>query len=345
MGKKKSAFQNKKPSMRTYIILLVVVFAISAVVTLFTGGGAPVDENNTEKMVFQVSAGETANGITTRLKEAGLIENELPFKMYLKSNKLEDKLRVGTYVLSPSMSTEEIVDELLNGVGEMMSFTIPEGYTLRDIADLFVAEDIMPADTFWNLVRTYDVSAYPFMDGCPDNDHRLEGFLFPDTYFIAKHTAPEKIFAMMLDRFAEVWNTMPVNKSGLSNYDTVILASMVESEAKFDSERATIASVYMNRMAKKMYMQCDATILYGMTERKTQLLYSDYEYDSIYNTYKHPGLPPTPIGNPGKQSLIAAFQPEKTEYLYYLWDRVDNDGHIFSKTYNEHLNHSKRLGY
>ncbi len=345
MSKKKSAFQNKKPSMRTYIILLVAVFAIGALVSVFTGGGAPADVNNTDKMVFQVNAGETANGITTRLKEAGLIENELSFKMYLKSNKLEDKLRVGTYVLSPSMSTEEIVDELLNGVGEMMQFTIPEGYTLRDIADLFVAEEIMSADTFWNLVRTYDISKYAFMEGCPDNDHRLEGFLFPDTYFIAKHTAPEKIFAMMLDRFAEVWNALPENKSGLSNYDLVILASMVESEAKFDSERATIASVYMNRKAKGMYMQCDATILYGMPERKTQLLYSDYEYDSIYNTYKHAGFPPTPIGNPGKQSLIAACQPEKTEYLYYLWDRVDNDGHIFSKTYNEHLNHSKRLGY
>ena len=149
MSMKKSAFQNKKPSMRTYIILLIAVFAIAAVASMFIGGGAPADENNTEKMVFQVRAGETANGITARLKEAGLIENELSIKLYLKSNKLEDKLRVGSYVLSPSMSTEEIVDELLNGVGEMMSFTIPEGYTLRDIADLFVTEEIMSADTFW----------------------------------------------------------------------------------------------------------------------------------------------------------------------------------------------------
>lgn len=345
MSKKQSAFQNKKPSMRTFIILLVAVFAVAAVITLVAGGGAPADETNTEQMVFQVSAGETAGQITARLKEAGLIENELSFKMYLKSNDLENKLRVGSYVLSPSMTTEEIVDELLNGVGEMMQFTIPEGYTLRDIADLFVAEDIMPADTFWHLVRTYDISGYPFMQDCPDSDHRLEGFLFPDTYFIAKHTAPEKIFAMMLDRFAEVWAALPENKSGLSAYELVTLASMVESEAKFDSERATIASVYMNRREKGMYMQCDATILYGMPERKTQLYYSDYKYETIYNTYLHAGFPPTPIGNPGQQSLLAACQPEDTDYLYYLWDRKDNDGHIFSKTYQEHLNHSKRLGY
>lgn len=203
----------------------------------------------------------------------------------------------------------------------------------------------MPADTFWNLVRTYDISGYPFMQECPNDDHRLEGFLFPDTYFIAKHTAPEKIFKMMLDRFAEVWAALPENKSGLSAYELVTLASMVESEAKFDSERATIASVYMNRREKGMYMQCDATILYGMPERKTQLYYSDYKYETIYNTYLHAGFPPTPIGNPGQQSLLAACQPEDTDYLYYLWDRKDNDGHIFSKTYQEHLNHSKRLGY
>ena len=345
MSKKVSVFHNKKPSMRTYIIALVAVFAIAAVVGVFTNTTGPADKNNTEQVVFQVSAGENATKITTRLKETGLIKNELFFRLYLKSNKVEDKLRAGNYVLSPSMTTEEIVYELLNGVGEMTQFTIPEGYTLRDIADLFVAKEIMSADVFWNLVRTYDVSKYEFLQGCPDNDHRLEGFLFPDTYYIAKHTTPEKIFAMMLDRFAAVWDKLPENKSGLSNYDTVILASMVESEAKFDSERATIASVYINRLAKRMYMQCDATILYGMPERKTRLLLKDYEYDSIYNTYKHAGLPPTPIGNPGEQSLIAACQPEKTDYLYYLWDRIDNDGHIFSKTLKEHNNHRNRLGY
>lgn len=345
MAKKKSIFQNKKPSMRTYIIALVAIFVVAALGSILVDRSEPVDVKNTEEIIFQVSAGETATQITARLKEAGLIENELTFRLYLKSNHLEDKLRVGTYVLNKSMRTEEIADALLNGVGEIVQFTIPEGYTLRDIADLFVEQDIMSADTFWNLVRTYDVSRYSFLNGCPDNDHRLEGFLFPDTYFIAKNTAPEKIFSMMLDRFAEVWAALPENKSGLSDYETVILASMIESEAKLDTERATIASVYINRLSKGMYMQCDATILYAMPERKTQLLYSDYEYDSVYNTYKHAGFPPTPIGNPGEQSLIAARQPEKTEYLYYLWDKVDNDGHIFSKTYKEHINNSKRLGY
>ena len=189
------------------------------------------------------------------------------------------------------------------------------------------------------------MSGYEFMQGCPDGEHRLEGFLFPDTYFVAKHTAPEAIFKMMLDRFAQVWEALPVNESGLSAYDTVILASMVESEAKFDEERSTIASVYLNRMKKNMLMQCDATILYAMPERKTQLRFSDYKYESEYNTYLHQGLPPTPISNPGQKSLEAACQPDQTDYLYYLWNKTENNGHVFAKNYEEHLQNRDKYGY
>ncbi len=336
----------RKLRLRTFFIggvLLILIVAITAVSTLTST--APADRNNKELITVTIVQGETANQIGARLKEEGIIKHEMAFKYYLKTHDVGAKLRAGSYQLSPSMTTEEIVHELLTGVGEMTRFTIPEGYTLRDIADLFEAEDIMTADVFWNLVRTYDISGYDFMEGCPNNDHRLEGFLFPDTYFIAKHTAPEKVIGMMLDRFQEVWEQMPQNKSGLSNYDTVILASMVESEAKMDDERSTIASVYYNRMEINMPMQCDATILYAMPERKTQLYYSDYSYESIYNTYLHAGLPPTPISNPGMKSLEAAFQPANTEYLYYLWDKKNNDGHVFAKTYDEHLKNRELYGY
>ena len=341
-----NALSNKKPGPRTFLIgavaiLLVIGIAVFSMLT----STAPADSKNKEIVVVTIEQGENANQIITKLKDNGIIKNELAFKMYLKTHDVGSKLRAGSYQLSPSMTTDEIVYELLNGVGEMMRFTIPEGYTLRDIADLFEAEGIMTADTFWNLVRTYDISGYEYMKGCPNNDHRLEGFLFPDTYFVAKDTAPEKIFAMMLDRFDEVWQSLPANKSGLSNYDTVILASMVEAEARFDEERATIASVYMNRMAINMPMQCDATILYAMPERKTQLYFSDYKYESIYNTYLHAGLTPTPICNPGEESLKAAFQPAKTEYLYYLWDKNNNDGHVFAKTLNEHNKNRQTYGY
>ncbi len=341
-----STLTNKKPGPRTFLIGAVAVAAIIAIAAFsMLTSTAPVDADNQEMLTITIEQGENANQIIAKLKDNGIIDNEIAFKYYLKTHDVGSKLRAGSYQLGPSMTTEEIVNELLTGVGEMIRFTIPEGYTLRDIADLFEAEQIMTADTFWNLVRTYDISGYDYMKGCPDNNHRLEGFLFPDTYFVAKDTAPEKIFEMMLDRFEEVWNDLPANKSGLSSYETVILASMVESEARFDEERPEIASVYINRMEINMPMQCDATILYAMPERKTQLYYSDYEYDSIYNTYQHAGLTPTPISNPGVKSLEAAFQPADTEYLYYLWDKENNDGHVFAKTYEQHLKNRETYGY
>lgn len=342
----KRAHKKKKPSPRTYLFGIGLVVIIGLVILFATlNNTAPVDADSEAWVTIQIAQGENANQITTKLKENGIIKNEAAFKYYLRTHGANSKLRAGSYELSPAMTTEEIVNELLNGLGEMIRFTIPEGYTLRDIADIFVEKNIMSEDTFWNLVRTYDISAYTFIENAPDNDHRLEGFLFPDTYFVAKDTKPEAVMQMMLDRFAAIWAELPENQSGLSAYDTVILASMIESESRLDDERAVIASVYLNRLEEKMPMQCDATILYDMPERKTQLRFSDYKYESDYNTYLFQGLPPTPISNPGQKSLAAACQPEKTEYLYYLWDKIDNDGHVFAKTYEGHLQNREKYGY
>jgi len=338
--------RKKKPGPRTFVIGAAAVLALGAAM-VFGGlnSTAPVDADSDAVVLVQIAQGENADQITAKLKELGVIDNELAFKYYLKTHNASGKLRAGSYQLSPAMTTNEIVEELLNGVGDMVRFTIPEGYTLRDIAQTLAQADIMQEDTFWTLVQSIDVSDYPFLANCPNDDHRLEGFLFPDTYFMAKGTAPETVIRMMLDRFAEVWADLPANASGLSDYDTVILASLVESEAKLDTERPTIASVYINRLAKQMPMQCDATILYAMPERKTQLRFSDYKYESVYNTYLHQGLPPTPISNPGRASLEAARQPENTDYLYYLWDKIENDGHVFAETYEGHLQNRKTYGY
>lgn len=341
-----NVFANKKPGPRTFLIV-IVLFVLILVAWLFFmfNSTAPADITDTSVTMITIEQGETANQIISKLKNSGIIDNTLAFKYYLKTHDVGGKLRAGSYQLSPSMTTEEIINELLNGIGEMIRITIPEGYTLQDIADYFAEENIMSTDIFWNLVQNCDIHEYTFLQDCPDDQYRLEGFLFPDTYFVAKDAAPETIIYMMLNRFSDVWRELPENKSGLSDYETVILASMVEAEARFDEERAMIASVYLNRLDINMPMQCDATILYAMPEHKTQLYYSDYKYESIYNTYLHNGLPPTPISNPGQQSLLAAFQPADTEYLYYLWDKVNNDGHVFAKTYEEHLGNRKNYGY
>lgn len=342
----RSRKHKRKPGPRTYVLLaLVLLLVLGGVAFAVLGNTGPVDADSTAGIAFHIEPGATAQEIAADLKAQNLIRSETAFRFYLRTHDAGGTLRAGDYLLRPSMDVAQIVDALQKGLGELVRVTIPEGFTLRDIADRFETEGVMPADTFWKLVRSYDVSGYPFLADCPDGDHRLEGFLFPDTYLFAKNTAPETVIRMMLDRFAEVYADLPANASGLDVYDTVKLASLVESEARFDDERATIASVYLNRLADGMLLQCDATVLYAMPERKTQLRFSDYKFESEYNTYLHEGLPPTPISNPGRASLEAAFQPAETNYYYYLWDRIDNDGHVFASTYEEHLENRRTYGY
>lgn len=243
------------------------------------------------------------------------------------------------------MSVEEITDKLLNGIGETKKFTIPEGYTLKDIAESFSANDIMSEEEFWDIVENDPFEEYPFLADCPKNEHRLEGYLFPDTYIIGVNSTPRQIICAMLDRFAQVKAGLPKNQSGLSDQEMLILASLVESEAKLDSERATIASVYINRLNEGMPLQCDATVLYALPERKDVVLYSDLETESPYNTYKYKGLPPTPICNPGLKSLEAACEPASTDYLYYLWSKDESVGHVFAASYSEHLKNRQKYGY
>ena len=335
-----------KKQKNVLIILVTVAFLILAgAVFFFLNQTGPADKSDTDAIPIQVKQGETADQIADTLKEKGVIKNKMAFKSYLKSHNVANKLHAGSYLLSPSMTTEELVNELLNGVGEVIKVTIPEGYILKEVAEEFEKKELMDQDTFWDLVKHYDLSDYSYMKDAPENEHRMEGIFYPETYFFEVGSTPEEVFDTIVGHFDKIWAELPENKSGLSDYDMLILASMIEKEAKNDKERPTIASVYLNRLERDMPMQCDATILYAMPERKTQLHYSDYKYKSIYNTYLYRGFPPTPICNPGVESLKAACQPDDTDYLYYLWDRVDKDGHIFSKTYKEHLKHQEKLGY
>lgn len=326
-----------------FFLAVFVILGFSIICSLFDT--RPADVNNTEKIAVTIVEGSTANDIILLLKEEGIIRNETAFKFYLKRNNFGNKLRTGDYLLSPAMSTQEIVYELLNGIGKTRKFTVPEGYTLRDIAASFAEQGLMTEEEFWSELENGNYEQYTFLADAPDNEHKFEGFLFPDTYVVAEGCKPDVIIHTMLKRFQKVWDSLPENTSGLTSYELVVLASMVEAEAKFDSERADIASVYINRLAIDMPMQCDATILYGMPERKKKLYFSDYEYQSEYNTYLYKGLPPTPICNPGEQSLIAASQPAETEYLYYLWNKIDNDGHVFAKTHDGHLKNRAKYGY
>lgn len=341
-GKKKN---NPKGAVILLLLVAVVLFGGVFLVSTLFNNTAPADKDSSEYVAVEIKSGASTKGIASTLAEQGIIKNKLAFERYVKDNGYDGKLRAGQYQLSSAMSTEEIVDQLLKSMGNGVKVTIPEGYTTEDIADTLIKAGVVGEEAFWQAVTEGEYGDYQFLADRPKDKHRLEGFLFPDTYFIAKGSTAEMVIKAMLDRFVEIYHSLPPNESGLNFNEVVALASMIESEARTDEDRPVIASVYLNRVEEGMYLQCDATVQYALPEHKERLYYSDYEFESPYNTYLHPGFPPTAICNPGQQSFIAAHQPASTNYFYYLWNKESNGGHVFSKTYQEHLANREKYGY
>lgn len=330
-----------KMPLKLGVALLGLLLAIGAV---FYGQLAPLDPENEEEALFVVENGATLAQIARNLEEQNLVKNGNTFSLYARLTGNTAKLKAGQYLLKPSLSIPQLMDILVKGKVATISFTIPEGYHLRQIAKVLAEKGIATEEEFWRAVREEEYD-YPFLQNIPPSERRLEGFLFPDTYIIPVGMKVEKVLDVMLKRFEQVYNNLPPNTSGLDTYEVVTLASIVEGESLLDKERPLIASVFLNRLRIGMKLDSDATIQYLFDERKTRVLWADLEIDSPYNTYRNKGLPPGPIGSPGEASLRAVHQPEKSKYFYFV-ARKDNSGeHVFSVTLQEHNANKRKLGY
>jgi UPF0755 protein len=243
------------------------------------------------------------------------------------------------------MSVEQIVNKLAAGNAEVNSkrFTIPEGFELRQIAERLESEGLVNKDEFYAAIDKSKFD-YAFVKDIPNRDNKLEGYLFPDTYDVFKNATEEEIINKMLNRFDQVFTEEYRQRAKELNmsYDQVItLASIIEREAKLDKERKIISAVFHNRLKKNIKLQSCATVQYLLKEQKEVLTYKDLEVDSPYNTYKYAGLPKGPIASPGAKSIEAALYPDKVDYLYFV---ANKDGsHIFTKTYQEHLNAQNKI--
>ena len=296
--------------------------------------------------VFVVREGESLNGLFERLNNENVLRSSFFSKIYIKFNNVEESIKPGTYTVNSDISFNDFLSVLTDGKVSDYKVTFPEGYTVEDIAKKLEESKVCTKDEFLKVVKEYPLPSYIK----PNNERKyeLEGFLFPDTYAIPKGTTPKQIIEMMLNRFegviseiqSELGITIP--KEEYEKY--VIVASMVEKEARDDSERAEIASVIYNRLQKGMPLQIDATVLYALGEHKDTVLYKDLKVDSPYNTYKIKGLPVGPICNPGKPSLLAAIKPAKTDYIYYLLN-PSNNKHYFTNNYEDFLAKKKEFGY
>jgi len=293
---------------------------------------------------LRIRPGTSAQEIGADLEALGLIRSASAWSLWsrwLTARNPQGSFQAGTYQLSPTESLPAIAARIWSGDVVQQSVTIPEGWTLQQMADYFQQQGIFSAQEFLTTAAQMSLSEYTWLPVVAKDLPRLEGYLYPDTYqFAAGSATPEAVIHKMLQRFEQV--ALPLyqqakDKTDLSLAEWVTLASIVEKEAVVPAERPLIAGVFSNRLEKKMALGADPTVEYGLGIQQTPdrpLTLAEVRTDSPYNTYLHPGLPPTPIANPGLASLKAALKPAKTGYLYFV-ARYDGT-HVFSRTLAEH---------
>lgn len=290
--------------------------------------------------------GASAQQVADLLYKNGLIKSKSVFIFNLKLLKKDKELKSGYYSLSPSYTVLQIIEILTQGKGVKIKVTIPEGSSLKDIANILSNKMGISKDKFISLCYDLDFvrkTLRMYAKYIKDNIYSyktLEGYLFPSTYFLDKGTKEESLIQFLVGEFfRQIEENVPnyekqLRNLGLSFKDWVILASIVEKEAKVKEERSLIAGVFINRIKKGYKLESCATVEYVYDFKKPVLLYKDLEIDSPYNTYKYYGLPPSPICSPSLDSLRAVLYPEG-DYLFFV---AKGDGtHIFSKSYDEHL--------
>ncbi len=282
-----------------------------------------------EKVGVMIPYGFNIQQIGNRLYEKGVVISPIEFIFWGKILGKEREVKAGYYRLRRRTPAFFILPVLTRGSQEFMSITIPEGLRVKDVALLLEERELVDRDDFLKLV--YDTV---FIRKLGLSINSLEGFLFPDTYYLdpAHPNQSLSIIEMMVQNFFK--NTKEL-KMGDSLYPYLIMASIIEKEARLDTERPIISAVFWNRLRLHRPIESCATVLYALDWRKTNLLESDLKIDSPYNTYRYPGLPPGPICSPGLKSIVAACYPDTSSYLYFV-ARGDG-GHIFSRTYQDHI--------
>ena len=313
------------------LFVMVVVFVIIPLAgsSSYTGErGVPV--------YFTVRPGMSVSEIGKELYERGIIDSEMKFWWTAKLNGFENKVKSGTFAMQTGMTPRDALEILVYGNTVTIRFTIPEGFSVRDIAQRLDDEGLVKADAFISLAKTY--RPYPYVEEHENVRYAVEGFLFPDTYEINGEFDAARIMQMMAENFDRRLTKEMRDRAremDLSIYELVTLASLVEKEAYHEEDRPIIAQIFLKRLRLGMPLQADPTVQYLLDAPKEDLLYRDTEIESPYNTYQNVGLPPGPIASPGTASLMAVLHPADTNYLYFVADR--NGNNYYATNYADHL--------
>ena len=321
---------------------IVALFFLAIVSSFFYYGYATKKPlKGKGEITVVVNEGDSLYGVIERLNDEGVLKSRVCMNLYMRLKGTSANILPGSFQVPVDSSFEEIIAILeKEPEGNSISVTIPEGYDIEEIGDLFESKGLFTKAEFIEAVKEYPVPSY-----IPESTERrydLEGFLFPDTYKFNLDVSPEEVIKAMLNVFEERVVSIVGNKDDIYKY--VTMASIIEGETMADDERTIVASVINNRIDQGMMLQIDATVIYALGEHVDKVLYKHLEVDSPYNTYKNYDLPVGPICSPGIESIKAAMNPADTDYLFYV---LTEDGihHYFTDDYQDFLNKQAELGY
>ena len=325
----------KKALIAAGIVLLVAFGGLYALLQdLERYGDTPTEPGAADKVVT-ISPGQGFSSVADDLKRQGIITQPLKFKWIARQSGRDKKIQAGEYLLSPALTPRQVLDKLVSGDVRLHRLTIPEGYTLDQIATAVADGGFAAREAFMEAVNNPEL---PALYGIESSS--LEGYLFPDTYLFAREATAADIVTAMLKRFQEVFNAtwrQRAEQIGMTVHEVVTLASIIEKETGTASERPLISSVFHNRLKKGMRLETDPTVIYGISNFNGNLTRADLATPTPYNTYLVAGLPPGPIASPGEASLEAALYPADTQYLFFV--SKNDQTHEFSTNLVDH-NHA-----
>lgn len=295
-----------------------------------------------------IPSGTGSAGIARILEEQGIIKSRLAYVGYLKYKKQGGRFQAGRYAMAPGMTLGEITNKLNKGdvvQEEMIRFTIPEGYTLAQIAEKLDVEGLASKEEVFAFSAGGSDFGSNWVKAIPADGNirqRLEGYLFPETYEMKKDSTPEQIVTRMLSEWDRKLAQLPqgwqaeMEKRNLTFHSMLTIASLIEREVAVEDERPLVAGVIYNRIKQKMPLQIDATVQYLFDKPKERLFEKDLQLESPYNTYLNASLPPGPIASPGLSSIRAALYPEDSKYLFYVTKKDGSGRHLFAENFEQH---------
>ena len=313
-------------------LFIIISIASGLFFELKLFASTPADKSASAPVIINVRPGQTLNTTADILSRENLIKNAMKFVLVARIKGYEKRLKAGEYLLSASMTPLQLLEIMVKGAVKLYKLTIPEGYNLYQIAESVdtanfgTKMEFIQAATDTTRVRQIGLEGETF-----------EGYLFPDTYFFPKEVTIERIISAMVKRFWSVfvpeWQAR-AKDLGLTVHQVVTLASIIEKETGAPFERPIISSVFHNRLKKKMRLESDPTVIYGIKNFDGNLTRKHLTTPTSYNTYKIRGLPSGPIANPGGASLEAALYPDDTKFVYFV-SRKDRT-HQFSTNLKQH---------